>query len=115
MKSIHYTDIAPHQLKVAGPGSSIRVLIGKADGAANFCMRVVELAPGAEIPSHQHPWEHEQFIHSGTGEAVIGGERIRMVPGGAVFVPSDVEHQVSNTGTEPLVFVCLVPNFAPEM
>ena len=115
MKVIRYTDVVTRDLPVAGPGVTGRVVIGKADDDVNFCMRVIELEPGAQIPPHAHPWEHQQFYHSGTGHIVRDGERLALGPGSVVYVAPDEVHHVLNTGSVPLVFVCLVPNSAPEI
>jgi quercetin dioxygenase-like cupin family protein len=96
-------------------GITARVLIGKAQGAGNFCMRKFEIAPGGYTPRHSHDWEHEVFIHSGTGVIFNQGEWTPIEPGSFVFVPGDEEHQFKNTGDEPLVFVCLIPSGAPEL
>jgi quercetin dioxygenase-like cupin family protein len=116
MKAVRYTEITPTPFddgkarRVAG-----RVAIGKADGAANFCMRVFEIAEGGHTPRHSHAWEHEMFYHSGRGEVLCDGRWTPVQAGTAVFVPPGAEHQVRNTGEEPLVFVCLVPPAAPEL
>jgi quercetin dioxygenase-like cupin family protein len=115
MKVIHYTDVEAQDLTVAGPGVSCRVVIGKADDDVNFCMRVIELQPGSQVPAHTHPWEHQQFYHSGVGYVVKDGEKIPVGPGNVVYVAPGEKHYVKNTGDEPLVFVCLVPKTAPEM
>ncbi len=115
MKIIKYTDVEPQKLIKSGPGVSIRVVIGKADDDVNFCMRIIELEPGAEIPFHTHDWEHQQFYHSGTGYAVKNGEKVSVGPGSVVYVAPNEKHYVKNTGEMPLVFVCLVPNTVPEI
>jgi len=115
MKVTHYTDVEPQELKVAGPGVTGRVVIGKADDDVNFCMRVIELQPGAQIPPHSHPWEHQQFYHSGTGYIVKDGQKMPLNPGSVVYVATGEEHHVMNTGSEPLVLVCLIPEGIPEI
>jgi len=115
MKVVHYTDVAAQELPVAGPGVSGRVVIGKADDDVNFCMRIIELQPGAQIPPHTHPWEHQQFYHSGSGYIVKDGEKLELKPGTVVYVAPDEEHHLVNTGDVPLVLVCLVPDTAPEI
>lgn len=116
MKATHYSSIEP-KLFDGGQAKAVagRVAIGKADGAANFCMRVFEVGAGGHTPRHSHPWEHEMFYHSGRGEVFCEGKSTPVQPGSVVFVPPGAEHQVRNAGTEPLVFVCLVPPAAPEM
>jgi len=116
MKIINYKDVEPLEMKVAGPGVAGRVVIGKADDSeVNFCMRVVELQPGAQIPPHSHPWEHQQFYHAGTGYIVRDGERVDLGPGSVAYVAPGEEHHVMNTGNEPMVIVCLIPKGVPEI
>ncbi len=116
MKILHYSDceakvFTGDQVKgVAG-----RVLIGKADGAENFCMRLFELAAGGYTPKHAHDWEHEIFVHSGEGMVFKGGEWAPIKRGTAIFIPSNEEHQMKNTGADPLFFVCLIPKGVPEI
>lgn len=96
-------------------GVAARVVIGKADGAENFCMRVFEIAAGGNTPMHAHDWEHEMFIHAGSGEIFGDGQWHAVQPGSVVFVPPQAEHQIRNAGSEKLVVVCLVPAKAPEL
>lgn len=115
MKIIHYTDAESHELPVAGPGVSGRVVIGKADDDVNFCMRVITIEPGAQVPLHNHPWEHQQFYHSGTGVIVRDGEEVPIGPGTVAYVAPEEKHHVKNTGDEPLIIVCLIPKGIQEI
>jgi quercetin dioxygenase-like cupin family protein len=115
MKIIHYTDVAPKAFASPAKGVTGRVVLGKADGAENFCMRIIELEPGGHVPLHSHPWEHEQFVHSGKGLIRQGEELVEFGPGNVVFVPGNIPHEIKNTGDEPLIIICLVPSFAPEL
>jgi len=116
MKIIHYEDIeATHFDSEAARALSGRVLIGKADGADHFCMRLFEFQPGGYSPRHTHPWEHEIFFHAGQGEVFANGAWTSVQAGCAVFVPPGVEHQVRNTGADKLIMICLVPPAAPEL
>ncbi len=96
-------------------GIEARVLIGKANGARNFVMRLFEIAPGGFTPRHSHPWEHEIFVHSGKGAVLENGSWVNLSPGTAIFIPPDEEHQLKNTGDEPFVIVCLIPSGYPEL
>jgi len=96
-------------------GVAARVVIGKKDGAPNFCMRVFEIASGGHTPRHAHEWEHEMFVHAGAGEIYGRGQWHPLKPGKAVFIPGNEEHQMRNPGQEPLIVVCLVPGSAPEL
>ena len=96
-------------------GVSGRVAIGQADGAANFCMRVFEVAENGYTPRHRHPWEHEIFVHAGHGEVFDQGRWVPIAAGDALFIPANEEHQIRNAAAEPLVFVCLIPAGVPEL
>jgi quercetin dioxygenase-like cupin family protein len=116
MKIIHYQDVEPrHFDSEAAKAISGRVLIGKADGADHFCMRLFEFSPGGFSPKHAHPWEHEIFFHAGQGEVFFQGAWTPVKAGCAVFVPPGAEHQVRNTGQERLTMLCLIPPEAPEL
>jgi quercetin dioxygenase-like cupin family protein len=115
MKHLAYTSASTKTFNAPAKGVSGRVLLGKADGAENYCMRMIEIAPGGMVPLHSHPWEHEQFVHSGRGTLVCAGESVDFAPGDAMFVPGGAEHQITNTGAEPVLLICLVPPSAPEI
>lgn len=116
MKIVHTdtVDAVRFETEVA-KGVTGRVVIGQADGAANFCMRRFDLAPAGHTPRHTHVWEHEIFFHAGQGEVFRAGEWIAVGPGHAAFVPGGEEHQIRNTGSEPLTFLCLIPAGIPEI
>ena len=116
MKIIHYSEVES-KIFDQGParGVTARVLIGKADGARNFCMRLFELAPGGHTPCHTHEWEHEIFIHSGQGILLKEGEWVPVSRGNAVFIPGNEEHQIKNTGDESFVFICSIPSGVQEL
>lgn len=115
MKVIGYREVMPTVFPSPAVGTSGRVVLGKADGATNFCMRIIEFSPGGATSLHSHPWEHEQFVHEGTGQVFIEDRWFEVGPGSIVFIPSGVTHQIKNTGEASLLFVCLVPAFAPEL
>ena len=115
MKIIDYSSIVPTRFdNELAKGVSGRVVIGSADHANNFCMRIFEVAPGGHTPRHSHPWEHEIFIHSGSGEVWNQNWRSLSV-GNVIFIPGNEEHEIRNSGDVPLVFVCLIPSGAPEL
>jgi len=96
-------------------GVSGRVVIGQADGAPNFCMRVFELEKGGFTPRHRHDWEHEIFFHHGSGEVWRDSGWAPVRSGSVAFIPGNEEHQIRNVGDDKLTFVCLVPAGAPEL
>ena len=116
MKILQYTEAQAHTFdnevasKVTG-----RVLIGKDDKAHNFCMRSFTLAPGGFSPRHSHPWEHEIFVHAGTGKVYKEGEWQTVTSGTAIFIPGGEEHQFMNGGAEDFTFICLIPSGVDEL
>ncbi len=116
MKIVKYTDIDPVEFNnEIAMGIKARVLIGKNDGAENFCMRIFKIAENGYTPRHTHEWEHEMFIQSGTGKVLDGNEWRPVTSGTSVFIPGNVEHQIKNSGTEPLILLCIIPSGAPEL
>ena len=116
MKIIPYKDVEPHVWDSGEMrGTTARVVIGKADGADNFCMRVFELKKGTVSHRHSHQWEHEVMVHSGRGEIFCEGKWVSVETGHVIFIPGNEEHQLRNMNEEPFVFVCLVPSTAPEI
>jgi quercetin dioxygenase-like cupin family protein len=116
MKIKQYTDISATRFESDNvKGVAGRVVIGKKDGADNFCMRVFEISPGGNTPKHAHDWEHEIFVHAGEGEVYSNGRWNPVKPGNVVFMPANEEHQIRNAGKELFAFVCLVPSKAPEL
>ena len=90
-------------------GVSMRVMVGREDGAPNFAMRHFKVDPGGHTPRHSHDYEHQVVILKGRGEAFDQGEHRPISEGDVLFVGADDEHQFLNTGEEPLEFLCLVP------
>lgn len=116
MKIIHYLEVEAQQYPShLAKGATGRVVIGKADGAPNFCMRIFEIAQGGHSAKHSHDYEHEVFIHSGEGAILKDGQWVPVRTGTVIFIPPGEEHQLKNTGRSPLIFVCLVPSGAPEL
>jgi len=116
MKIIHYSEAEPKRFDANNvKGVTGRIVIGKADGASNFCMRFFELSEGGYSPKHSHEWEHEIFIYSGKGAVFNNGEWLNIESGYSIFVPSNEEHQLKNIGDDTFVFVCIIPSGVPEM
>ncbi|SFM74430.1 cupin domain-containing protein [Thermodesulforhabdus norvegica] len=116
MKVVRYRDVPARVMDGGGvKGVRGRVLIGKDDGAGKFCMRIFELEPGGHTPLHAHDWEHEIFVHKGSGSVWQKGQWVPIEEGTAIFIPGGEEHQIRNTGTEVLTFVCLIPSGPPEL
>jgi quercetin dioxygenase-like cupin family protein len=106
----HVTEVPAAEVPEPAQGVTIRWLINEDSGAPTFAMRHFEIAPGGHTPLHEHPWEHEVFILSGTGVAVGAEGETPFRPGDAMFVPGGERHHFKNTGDEPVAMLCLVPH-----
>jgi len=116
MKIFHYQEAEEKKYPSdQAKGAAGRVVIGKADGARNFCMRVFEIAAGGITGKHAHEWEHEVFVHAGKGAILQKGNWTSLSAGSVVFIPGKEEHQLKNTGKEPFIFVCVIPSGPPEI
>ncbi len=110
MKKVHYSDVPSEPVTIEGAeGVTIQWLIGASDGAPNFVMRRFEVAPGGHTPLHEHDWEHEVFILSGSGVVVGAGGEQRFSEGDVIFMPAGERHTFRNDGAQPACFLCLVP------
>ena len=105
-----YTDIEAEDVKMEdASGVKKRVLISETDGAPNFIMRRFTIEPGGHTPYHTHPWEHELYVLSGTGQVRLGDINHEISAGTVVLVLPDEEHNFVNSGSEPLDFLCTIP------
>ena len=64
---------------------------------------LMTLQPGEEIGKETHGAVDQFFrVESGAGEIWIGGARTELKAGSAAIVPAGAEHNLKNTGKEPL-------------
>ena len=89
-------------------GSEIRELLAH----RNSCIRQQSLAeatlpPGGSTTRHYHPRTEEiYYILSGEARMEIAGEVTDVSPGDAIAIPPGAPHQIHNTGTVALKFLC---------
>ena len=90
-------------------GVSMRMMVGRDDGAPNFSMRHFTVEPGGHTPRHQHNYEHEVVVVEGRARVEYDGDFHEVRAGDILFVEPNRMHQFVNTGDAPLQFICLVP------
>jgi mannose-6-phosphate isomerase-like protein (cupin superfamily) len=74
--------------------------------ASNFSLGYVTLDPdGGQVPWHNQEQEEIYFVVEGSGEMCLGSERMPIQAGQAVYIPSRVFHQLTNTGSTPLKMI----------
>ncbi|WP_425614530.1 cupin domain-containing protein [Anatilimnocola sp. NA78] len=89
-------------------GSEIRELLAHRNSVIrNQSLAEARVAPGQTTQPHYHPCSEEiYYILQGTGEMRIGGDRQTVGPGDAIAIPPGAPHQITNTGTVTLLFLC---------
>lgn len=110
MEVVHCTEVERQRIEMEGAvGVSKQVLVGPAQKAPNFVMRLFELAPGGRTPNHVHDWEHEVFVLEGSGVAERPDGESGISSGSVVYVAPGDRHGFVNTGDSPLRFICVIP------
>lgn len=113
MKVNHHQSVPAKPVDMEGAhGCTVRWLLGQADGTPTFAMREFEVAPGGYTPRHSHDYEHEVFVLAGDGVVLENDKPHKLTAGDVIFVQPNEVHQFRNTGTQPMRFLCLIPNSA---
>ncbi len=96
-----------------------RKLLGQAAGAEKLGCSLFEIAPGKRaFPFHYHFANEEAlYILSGTGTVRLGVEEYAVSAGHFVTFRAgpDAPHQLINTGSQPLRYICFSTMIAPEV
>jgi uncharacterized cupin superfamily protein len=94
-------------------------LLGKSAGARGIGASWYEVEPGrAAYPSHFHCANEEAiFVLEGEGTLRIGSERVAVRAGDWITRPTgpDHAHQLINTGTAPLRYLCMSTLLTTEL
>jgi quercetin dioxygenase-like cupin family protein len=87
------------------PGLSHTTLAGSDDGLARLSVWRQTIEPGAATPPHRHECEEVVIVASGSGELHIEGRVERFEADSTLVIPVNVDHQIVNTGAEPMNLV----------
>lgn len=89
-------------------GSEIRELLAHRNSAiSKQSLAEARLPPGAATTPHYHPLTEEiYYLLEGEGRMQIGEEFRDVGPGDAIAIPPGATHQITNTGTRVLKFLC---------
>lgn len=92
-------------------GVTMKLMVGRDDGAPNFAMRLFTVEPGGQTPKHAHNYEHEVMIVAGQAQVYdqTADEERPAAAGDVLYIPANQTHQFRNTSNAPLQFMCLVP------
>lgn len=89
-------------------GSQIRELLAHRNSCiARQSLAEATLPPGASTTPHYHPQTEEiYYILTGQGLMRIETDTAEVGPGDAIAIPPGRTHEITNTGSVPLVFLC---------
>ena len=86
-------------------GLTVRWGINASQGANNFSMRLLELAPSKSTPMHQHDSEHEIFVLVGMGSVETEDNMYPIRDGSVIYIAPNEIHKFNNTGASILRMV----------
>tara|TARA_R110002096_G_scaffold299200_3_gene493648 strand:- start:860 stop:1216 length:357 start_codon:yes stop_codon:yes gene_type:complete len=101
----HYQHISAYKTK---DGSTIRELMHP-DTHHNHNQSLAEATVNAGICTELHLHKKsEEIYHITHGEGImtLGDNQFHVQTGDTVFIPPNTPHQISNTGSNDLVFLC---------
>ena len=96
----NYREVPVEQTGV--DGLTARWMINASQGASNFSMRLLELAPSKSTPMHQHDSEHEIFILVGLGNVETEDNMYPIREGSVIYIAPNEVHRFNNTGASML-------------
>lgn len=70
--------------------------------APNSQLVLMALKPGEDIGSETHKLDQFIRIEAGVGKAVLNKDEYSVEDGSSIVVPAGTEHNIINTGNEPL-------------
>ncbi|MGV0025025.1 cupin domain-containing protein [Phormidesmis priestleyi] len=95
---------------VAGDGTLLRELLhpAKQSLSLRYSLAHAIVPIGQTSIAHSLTTSEVYYILSGTGEIHINEETQTVEPGDAVYIPPNAKQFLQNTGSEPIVFICIV-------
>ena len=94
---------------------TFRIFIdGPMCGAKDVSFLQNTMIAGRPGPIHSHPTEHCMYILSGKGTFKIEGQTMPLVPGTAVFIPPNIEHQTIADQGGDLDYIIIYAPAGPE-
>lgn len=95
---------------VAGDETLLRELLhpDKQPIAIRYSLAHALVLPGQTSKPHALTTAEVYYILSGSGEMHIDAEWQAVEPGDAIYIPPDARQFIHNSGSVPLVFICIV-------
>jgi mannose-6-phosphate isomerase-like protein (cupin superfamily) len=95
---------------VAGDGTLLRELLhpDKQPLQLRYSLAHAIVPVGQTSTPHTLKTSEVYYILTGQGEMHINDEVQTVQPGDAIYIPPDARQFIHNSGSEPLVFICIV-------
>jgi len=95
---------------IAGDRTILRELFhpDKQSLALGYSLAHAIVSVGDTSQSHSLTTSEVYYILSGIGEMNIDGETQIVSSGDAIYIPPNAKQFITNTGSEPLIFICIV-------
>jgi len=95
---------------IAGDNTILRELLhpDKADLNLRYSLAHARVQPGLTSFAHSLKTSEVYYILEGEGIMYIGDEQQQVFPHQAIYIPPGKRQCIQNTGTEDLVFLCIV-------
>lgn len=95
---------------VAGDGTQLRELLHPDKQALElrYSLAHATVPVGQVSTPHALTTSEVYYILSGQGNMYINGAISSVQPGDAIYIPPRARQYIRNTGTTPLVFICIV-------
>ena len=87
------------------PGIRHQTLAGSIDGLREMETWMQTIAPHSATPVHRHEAEEVIVVLKGHGRCTIAGQSTDFGPETTIVVPSNVVHDIANTGDEEMWIV----------
>lgn len=95
---------------IAGDGTLLRELLhpDKQSIELRYSLAHAIVPVGQTSIPHSLATSEVYYILSGHGEMHINEETQRVEPGDTIYIPPNARQFIHNSGTDPLVFICIV-------
>ncbi|MGB5960897.1 MAG: cupin domain-containing protein [Coleofasciculaceae cyanobacterium] len=95
---------------IAGDGTQLRELLhpDKQPLELRYSLAHATVQSGQTSVLHSLTTSEVYYILSGRGEMHIDEQKELVEPGDTIYIPPNAKQYIHNSGTEPLVFICIV-------
>jgi mannose-6-phosphate isomerase-like protein (cupin superfamily) len=95
---------------IADNGTLLRELLhpDKQSIALRYSLAQAIVQPGQTSTPHSLRTSEVYYILTGVGEIHIDSETQSVEAGDAIYIPPNAKQFIHNSGSEPLVFICIV-------